>query len=192
MTIAESIWDRCVPCNLLSKYRRHLRRTDMADSGRGKKAEVLACMMEGVRVTTKGVKHTRRRATTTAFLRPKSKVRCRLLLNPDNVHKADARRPLRFQLPRLEGLGHWMAYRRGRRRGRRAIYLAKIDLTSCHWSIRLPRRWRRVFVIRVGGRAYRITQGSPLAGSKAQPSVNSSWTGWYDPRCVGKRRRGRT
>ena len=57
VTIADSIWDRCVPRNLLSNYRRHLRRTDVADSRRGKKAEVLACMMEDVMVTTRGQAH---------------------------------------------------------------------------------------------------------------------------------------
>ena len=88
-------------------------------------------MTEDIRVTTRGVKHTRRRATTTAFLRLKSKEKCRLLLNPEDVHEADFRRPPRFRLPRLEGLGHWMARRQGRRRGRHTVYLAKISLTTC-------------------------------------------------------------
>ena len=51
-----------------------------------------------------------------------------------------------------------MAHRRGRRWGRRAIYLAKINLTNCYWSTRLPRRWRHLFVVRVRGQAYRITR----------------------------------
>ena len=130
----------------------------MADSGRGKRAKVLGCMMEDVRVTTRGVKHTRRRATTTAFLRPKSKEKCRLLLNLEEVHEGDARPPPRFRLPRLEGLGHGMARRRWRWRGRRTVYLAKIDSTNCYSSIRLPRRWRRVFVARPEGQSYRITR----------------------------------
>ena len=130
VTIADSIWNKCVPSDLLRKYRRRLRRTQVADSGRGHKAKVLGCMMEDVRVTTKGVKHTRRRATTTAFLRPKLKEKCRPLLNPEEVHEADARRPLRFRLPRLEGLGHWMARQRGRRRGR-SIWPTAIGQFSC-------------------------------------------------------------
>ena len=93
VTIADSIWNRCVPSDLLRKYRRHLRRTQVADSGRGKRAKVLGCMMEDVRVTTRGMKHTRKRATTTAFLRPKTAEKCRLLLNPEEVHAADTRRP---------------------------------------------------------------------------------------------------
>ena len=92
MTIADSIWNRCVPSDLLRKYQRHLTSTQVADRERGKRAKALGCMMEDVKVTTRGVKHTRRRATTTAFLRPKTAEKCRLLLNPEDVHKADARR----------------------------------------------------------------------------------------------------
>ena len=125
VTIADSIWDRCVPWDLLPRYRRHLRRMRVADNRRGNKAKVLGCMMEDVRETTRWFKHTWRLATTTAFLRPKSKDKCRQLLNPEDVHEADDRRPPRFRLPHLEGLGHWMARRRGRRRGRRTVYLAK-------------------------------------------------------------------
>ena len=33
VTIANSIWNRCVPHDLLSKYKRHLWRTVAADSG---------------------------------------------------------------------------------------------------------------------------------------------------------------
>ena len=71
VTVTDSIWNRCVPSDPLRRYRRHLKQTPVANSGRGKKAKVLGCMMEDVRVTTRGVKHTRRRATTTALLRPK-------------------------------------------------------------------------------------------------------------------------
>ena len=109
MTIAASIWNRCVPSDLLAKYRRHLRKQRVADIGRGRRAKVLGCMFEDVRVTTRGVRRTRRKATTTVFLRPKTVEKCRLLLNPEEVHAADKRRPPRFRLPRLEGLGLWMA-----------------------------------------------------------------------------------
>ena len=49
------------------------------------------------------------------------------------------------------------------------MYLAKIDLTNAYWSIRLPRRWRRLFVMRVNGRSYRITR-LPF-GWKFSPSI---------------------
>ena len=169
VTIAASIWNRCVPSDLLDKYRQHLGKRRVADSGRGRRAKVLGCMFSDVRVTTRGVKRTGERATVTAFLRPKTAQKCRLLLNPEEIHAADGRRPPRFRLPRLEGLGHWMARRRGRKRGTRRVYLAKIDLTNAYWSIKLPRRWRRLFVVRVNGRAYRITR-LPF-GWKFSPSI---------------------
>ena len=43
------------------------------------------------------------------------------------------------------------------------------DLTKAYWSIRLPRRWRRLFVVRVNGRSYRITR-LPF-GWKFSPSI---------------------
>ena len=69
MTIADSIWNKCVPRGLLSKYKRHLRRTEVADSGKGKKVEILACMMEDVRETTRGIKHTRRPPPRSSYVR---------------------------------------------------------------------------------------------------------------------------
>ena len=54
VTVAASIWNRCVPSDLLGKYRRHLRRERVADSGRGRRAKVLGCMFEDIRVTTRG------------------------------------------------------------------------------------------------------------------------------------------
>ena len=126
---------------------------------------MLGCMFSDIRVTTKGTKRNGRRATVTAFLRPKTAEKCQLLLNPEEIHAADSRRPPRFRLLRLEGLGHWMA----RRRGTRQVYLAKIDPTNAYWSIKMPRRWRRLFVLRVNGRAYRIAR-LPF-GWKFSPSI---------------------
>ena len=133
-----------------------------------------------------GVRRTRRRATTAASLGPKTAEKCRLLLNPDEVHAADKRKLPHFRLPRLEGLGLWMARRWGRRRGTRTVYLAKIDLTNTYWSIRLPRRWRRLFVVRVNGRSYRITR-LPF-GWKFSPSIRQQRV----DRLVRSALRGRT
>ena len=59
-----------------------------------------------------------------------------------------------------------MAPRRARRR---PIYVAKIDLANCYWSIRMPRDWGCLFVVEVGGRRYRITR-LPF-GWKYSPSI---------------------
>ena len=47
-----------------------------------------------------------------AFLCPKTK--CWPILNPVEVHAADARKYSKFQLPRLEVLVFWMASTRAR------------------------------------------------------------------------------
>ena len=66
-------------------------------------------MVDSVKVTTKGIKRTKGRQTVSVFLRPKNKEKCRRILNPKKLHAADARRPPRFTLPKLEGLGGWLA-----------------------------------------------------------------------------------
>ena len=88
---------------MLRTYQLHLRKRRGADSGRGKRAKVLGCMMEDVRVTTRGMKHTRKRATTTAFLRPKTAEKCRLLLNPEEVHAGRHQEATAIQAPALGG-----------------------------------------------------------------------------------------
>ena len=54
--IADSIWNRCVPKDLLKKYKQHMR-TEKGQK-RGKSARALGTMLEAVRVTTKGIKRT--------------------------------------------------------------------------------------------------------------------------------------
>ena len=36
--------------------------------------------------------------------------------------------------------------------------MAKIDLTNAYWSIKLPRRWRRTFVVQSGTGRWRFTR----------------------------------
>ena len=162
VNIADSIWNRCVPKDLLKKYKRHMK----AEKGQaqGKSARALGAMLEAVRVTTKGIKRTKKGRTVSVFLRPKNKEKCRLILNPKKLHAADKRRPPRFWLPKLEGLRQWLASTgrrrrsKGKKRRRRAVYLTKLDLQNCYWSIKLPRAWRKVFIIGSGRKRYRITR----------------------------------
>ena len=89
--IAHSIWNRCVPRDLLKKYKR--RKRDERGANRGKAVKALGAMLEAVRLTTKGIKRTKRGRTVSVFLRPKNKEKCRRILNPKKLHAADNRRP---------------------------------------------------------------------------------------------------
>ena len=166
MTLAEPIWKKCIPKGLLSTYKRHVRQLREAPICRGKQEEELKAMMESIRITMGGAKHTRALASTTAFLKPKNATKCRLLLNATAINRADRRRPRKFKLPSLEGLGREMATRRA---SGTKMYLTKVDLTNCYWAIRLPTRWRRIFTIQVQNTKYRVTR-LPF-GWKFSPSV---------------------
>ena len=141
VTLADSIWDRCVPKGLLTKYKRHVKALPESPVCRGNQAPMLKAMMEAVRTIMRGAKHTTASPSTTAFLKPKNATKCRLLLNATAINAADKRAPRRFRLPGLEGLGREMAARKA---CKKKTFLTKIDLTNCYWSIRLPHRWRRV------------------------------------------------
>jgi len=149
--LADSIWNSCVPKDLKKKYETHMK--EAAQEIRGKPEAAVGAMLESVRVITRGTKRTSARRTVSVFLKPKNEEKCRLILNPKVLHGADRRRPPRFILPRLEQLGRWIAGLCGVH-----VYLTKLDLQNCYWSIRLPRGWRRMFVIGNGRKRYRITR----------------------------------
>ena len=79
-----------------------------------------------------------------------------MILDATPINEADARSPAKFRLPGLEGLRDWL---RGEVGGGKAPWLAKLDIQNAFWSIKLPRLWRRIFVLRsADGRAYRYTR----------------------------------
>ena len=91
-------------------------------------------MVESVRVQTRGAKHTTKQPSVSAFLKGKDATECRLILPVVPLNASDCRRPRRFRLPRLEGLGRWSVRSLWRRR-RKRVYLAKINLTNCYRGV---------------------------------------------------------
>ena len=74
------------------------------------------------------------------------------MLNAVRINASDPHPPKKVHLPTLSDLAHTV------RRSKSGRWLCKIDLTSCYWSIRLPRSWHRVFVVEVSGRRYKYTR----------------------------------
>ena len=86
--------------------------------------------------------------TGSAFLLPKSSSKCRMIANLADQNAADPRRPPRFRLPQMEQLNSFMAsVPKGR-----DIYFCKLDISNAYWSVILPAKWRRAFVLGGGGR----------------------------------------
>ena len=149
--VAKSLWNKMVPSDLLRNYKAYIKTGGARDGQRPHRDPgPLAAMLESIRVTTRGAKRTSRRPTTSCFLIPKNEEKCRFIMDPI-LNAVDPRRPRSFRLPTLEGLGRRLA-------SGRSTYMTKTDLQNCYWSIKLPREWRRVFVVTAGARAYRVTR----------------------------------
>ena len=99
------LWGRPVPQDLLKAYERH-------GSNRGadlkSRCTKLPLMMRALRVGARGVKRTRLTPTSRAFLRLKSRQKCRMIVDASPIKEADPRRPQKFTPPGLEQLGSWM------------------------------------------------------------------------------------
>ena len=149
--VREPLWRRLVPQDLLRAYEKHAK----ARGGSLKShCTKLPLMMRARRVDARGVKRTHLRPTSRAFLRPKNRQKCRMILDASPINGADPRRPQNFTLPGLEQLRDWM-----RGGGGGGAWMAKLDLQNAFWSVVLPRGWRRVFVLQTAdGRSYRYTR----------------------------------
>ena len=142
------LWRSLVPQDLLRTYEKHAKARGANLKSHCTK---LALMMRALRVDTRGVKRTRLRPTSRAFLRPKNRQKCRMILDASPINEADPRRPQKFTLPGLEQLKDWM-------RGWGGAWMAKLDLQNAFWSVLLPRGWRGIFVLQTAdGRSYRYT-----------------------------------
>ena len=64
-------------------------------------------------------------------------------------NKNDARKPRGFQLPQIERPRNAVMLE-----GRKKLYPAKLDVSSCFWSVRLPQQWVGVFSVNVGDTQY--------------------------------------
>ena len=151
MHIANSIWGRLVPRNLRKQYTRCTRAAQQARFAPHSQ-NIVGHMLESVMVDTRGMRHTKARISSSVFLRYKNAEKCRLLLNAVRINASDHRAPKAVRLPTLSHLAHTI---KGSRSGR---WLCKIDLQNCYWSIKLPRSWRRVFVVQAGRHRYKYTR----------------------------------
>ena len=153
-SLARSLWRKCVPRGLRAIYRRCTKSFSCRGAARHSSATApLSHMFESVHAVTCGAKPTSAPVSASAFLRPKSSDKCRLLLNATAINAYDERPPPRVKLPALSAI-----MSRFQHRPPGPLYMCKLDLTNAYWSIILPRRWRRTFVVQAGQRRWRFTR----------------------------------
>ena len=157
VVVADSIWNKLVPSDLLRVYERARRDRGAEASPPAKRGRVNS-MLESLRVDTGGLHLTFAPPTARMFLTYKNKLKCRAILDARWVNSSDPRKPPKFRLPALEGIKRWMGDA-PRNRGGGRVFLTKLDLQNAYWSIRLPPLWRRVFVVKGGsGRRFRYAR----------------------------------
>ena len=121
-------------------------------------------MFASVHIVFCGVKPTWAPVSASAFLRPKSTEKCRLPLNATTINAYDERPPPSVKLPALSSImSRFQCSPPG------PLYMCKLDLTNAYWSILLPRRWRRTFVVQTGERRWHFTR-LPF-GYKYSPTI---------------------
>ena len=67
------------------------------------------------------------------------------ILNCVKQNACDSPKPRGFQLPQIEHLRDSILLK-----GRQKLYMAKLDLSNCFWSLCLPRSWVGEFSVCVG------------------------------------------
>ena len=158
VVVADSIWNRLVPRDLLQVYSAAQRERGEETTAPAKRGPVDS-MLKSLRVDTGGLHVTSAPPTARMFLTYKNKLKCRAILDARRVNARDPRKPPKFRLPALESIRRWMGDARRNRQGGGRVYLAKVDLQNAYWSIRLPPQWRRVFVVQGGsGRKFRYAR----------------------------------
>ena len=95
------LWRRPAPQDLLKAYEKHAK-TRGADLK--SHCTKLPLMMRALCVDARGVKRTRLRPTSRAFLCPKNRQMCRTILDASPINEAHPRRPQKFTLLGLEQL----------------------------------------------------------------------------------------
>ena len=114
VSVARSIWKKCVPADLLDVYLRAFRSSSEFPTPNSRSPSKLRKMLNSVRLDASG-RITGRPASATAFLRNKNKTKCRLLLNATKINAVDVRRPPRITLPSLQLLADRLARPAGKR-----------------------------------------------------------------------------
>ena len=90
-----------------------------------------------------------REASGKAQVRPKNSEKCVFILNCVKQNACDSRQPRGFQWPQIDRLQDSVLLGGGQR-----LYMAKLDLSNCFWSPRLPKSWVGKFSVCVGDAQY--------------------------------------
>ena len=131
VTILDTLWSRCVPEDLRSRYCkwRDVSRGVGSSDGVGVRDMLDALVQDGALSRRTSV----RQANGKAQARPKSSEKCAFILNCVKQNACDSRKPRGFQLPQIEHLRHSVLLG-----GQQKLYMAKVDLSNCFWPMRLP------------------------------------------------------
>ena len=151
VSFAKSLWRRCVPRRLRAIYRAVVPRAQPGLRRHKWGSPQLLCMFQSIHMVAKGVKPTSAPPMASAFLRPKSSSKCRCLLNATTINALDPRPQPKARLPALTQIRDIFATKVPGK-----LWMCKLDLSNASWSIRLPRSWRRTFVMRAGRQRWRI------------------------------------
>ena len=138
--MADTIWRRCVPKDLLRTYqawdRKYASGIPMVDS------PTVGDMLSAIRDAGPLKKCSEARGISKARVIPKNprnSQKCALIFACVGLNDADWRKPPKFRLPHIEQVTRLMA-----EAGHKA-FLGKIDLSNCFWSIRMLYKWCKVF-----------------------------------------------
>ena len=152
--IGETMWSRCVPGDLRDRYRRWRQETHGVgkSDGVGVREMPDALVRDGVLRKHENV----REASGKAQVRPKNSEKCAFILNCVKPNACDESKPRGFQLPQIERLRDSVLLG-----GRQRLYMAKLDLSNCFWSLRLPKSRVGEFSVCVGDAQY-VRQSLPF------------------------------
>ena len=99
VSVANSLWCRCVPTGLRAVYRRGIRRAGAPRRPPTAQGKQLHRMFELIHLVRNGVKPTAAPPSATAFVMSKSSTKCRCLLNATLIEDMDPRAPPKVRLP---------------------------------------------------------------------------------------------
>ena len=156
----DKLWSRCVPGDLRSRYQKW--RDVSGGVGSSDGVGVREMLDALVRDGALGRRTSVREASGKAQVRPKSSEKCASILNRMKQNASDSRKPRGFQLPQIEHLRDSVLLG-----GRQKLYMAKLDLSNCFWSVRPPTSWVGEFSVCVGDAQY-VWQSLPF-GWKYSP-----------------------
>ena len=134
--MADTIWRRCVPGDLLRTYqawdKKYASGIPMVDS------PPVGDMLSSVREAGPLKRCSKATGTSKARVIPKNSQKCALIFACVGFNDAEWCKPAKFRLPAIEQVTRLMAD------SGHMAFLGKIDLSNCFWSIRMPYRWCRV------------------------------------------------